>query len=258
MIGGNQGQVQYAQGPIYQTDLFKPNAPSGSKWSTIGQATNKRLYHSGALLLESGHVVTVGSEFDNYDDFYNPQKSECFEDVKAPHTGPKLGPGCTDPFNYNIERFTPPYLMKGPGPVITKAPSTVTYGSLIEISVKSTAGIARATLIRYSSLTHSTNTDQRFIELIIKGSKAAENKLYISFPENSALAPPGNWMLFLLNENGVPSTASSIMLKIGKPDIANFVIVDPEPKTKPKTNDTPVISWFGTFIASILSFFFLA
>ena len=57
--GGNAGQVQYAQNPVYATDLYDP---SSGQWTTLAPATNKRLYHSGALLLSSGHVMTQGSD----------------------------------------------------------------------------------------------------------------------------------------------------------------------------------------------------
>lgn len=143
--GGNQGQVMYANGPVYATDLLNPSAPSGSRWSTVGTATNKRLYHSGALLLETGHVITTGSEMDNYDDFYgaNPDPN-CYP------TGANI---CTSPFNYNIERFTPPYMQKGSGPVVTGFPVNATHGSLIQINVASSANVGRVSFIRTSTVT---------------------------------------------------------------------------------------------------------
>ena len=213
--GGNQGQVQYAQGPIYDTELYDPKAPPGKRWSNVGKASNKRLYHSGALLLPSGHVVTVGSEMSNYDDMYPTLKTQCFEDINNIHTGPLAGTGCTDPFNYNIERFTPDYLANGARPIITQAPSTVALGSLIQVDVDNASNVVRVTIIRTSTLTHSTNMDQRFIELVIKA--ATSTSLYLQFPTNPNQAIPGYWMMYVLDKNGIPSVASTISLQIGSP-----------------------------------------
>jgi hypothetical protein len=200
--GGNQGQVQYASGPIFQTDMFDPNS---NTWSTLAPASNMRLYHSGALLLQTGHVVTTGSEMNNYMDFWGPNP-----DPSCYPTGTKA---CTDPFNYNIERFTPPYMQKGPGPVIKQFPSSATHGSLIKIELESTAKSGMVTFVRTASTTHSTNSDQRLVELIIVAK--TETELYIRLPSSPALAPVGNWYLFVLNENSVPSAAATINLQLG-------------------------------------------
>jgi hypothetical protein len=66
--------------------------------------------------------------------------------------------------------------------------------------------------VRYSTSTHSTNTDQRLVELKIVGRTA--NALYLEAPRDGAMAPPGNWFLFALNE-GKPSVAATILVAIG-------------------------------------------
>jgi hypothetical protein len=58
---GNAGQVQYARDPVYAADMYDPATAS---YTSMAPATNKRLYHSGALLLSTGHVITVGSEME--------------------------------------------------------------------------------------------------------------------------------------------------------------------------------------------------
>lgn len=65
--GGNAGETQYARTPIYESSIFDPQS---STFATLASATQKRLYHSGALLLQTGHVMTFGSEMDNYDDYW--------------------------------------------------------------------------------------------------------------------------------------------------------------------------------------------
>ena len=251
-VGGNQGQVQYAQGPIYATDLYNPIT---DKWSTVGEASNMRLYHSGALLLESGHVITTGSEMDNYDDFYNPQKPQCFENVNDPNTSPTSARGCKDPFNYNIERFTPSYLRGASGVVITNAPTKVTYGSLIAVQVDSAQRVGRVSFIRTSALTHSTNTDQRYVELVIKAYSPSQNTLYIQIPSNPGLAPPGTWFLFAIDTNGTPSVAATMNLNLGAATTATLPADATSPTaTVPPPKNNQQAAGKGTIISLLLAF----
>jgi len=53
--GGNGGQAQYAYPVNYDTFIFDPEAPKGSQWTTMAPATVPRLYHSGLILLPTGH-----------------------------------------------------------------------------------------------------------------------------------------------------------------------------------------------------------
>jgi hypothetical protein len=212
LAGGNPGQTQYARGPVYASDLFNPITGT---WSTLASASNKRLYHSGALLLPSGHVITSGSEMSNYDDFYPTPKANCFENITNKDTSPKPGPGCTDPFNYNLERFSPPYLFASSRPDFQEAPVSTTHGSLIKLTLVSTSGIARVTMLRIASTTHSTNTDQRLIELVI--SAFTGSALYVNVPSNPALATPGNWMVFVMDQNNIPSIAKTVRIAVGDP-----------------------------------------
>jgi hypothetical protein len=101
VAGGNQGQTQYAHDPNMEAHVYDPAAKEGSRWSSVAVTTEKRLYHSGALLLETGHIITTGSEMDNYDDFWSTPNPECFPslkfDIDDPVTGLKVektnGPG---------------------------------------------------------------------------------------------------------------------------------------------------------------------
>ncbi|KAL2913493.1 hypothetical protein HK105_206953 [Polyrhizophydium stewartii] len=211
LAGGDAGDVLNAYNPVMIADLFDPTAATGKQWTSLAAATNYRLYHSGVVLLESGHVVTTGSEMNNYDDFHKNKKSDCKPYVK------QFNADCTSPFNTNIERFTPPYLQRAERngrPVISKAPTTLTHKStfIVELS-SSISNVARATFIRYTTTTHQTNTDQRFIELKILYSTS--NSLVLQAPDTAGRAPPGNWMLFILDKDGVPSVAKTIQLQLG-------------------------------------------
>jgi hypothetical protein len=69
------------------------------------------------------------------------------------------------------------------------------------------SGIASVSLIRFGAVTHSINMGQRFIPLsFLPGSSS----LTITAPADANLAPPGNYMLFLVDTNGVPSLAAIV------------------------------------------------
>ncbi|KAH9271380.1 hypothetical protein BASA83_006472 [Batrachochytrium salamandrivorans] len=232
--GGDAGFVENAYNPVMAPDLYDPEAPAGKQFTTLAPATNYRLYHSGVVLLESGHVITTGSEMDNYDDYWTANKTEC-----RPYNVLTYNPTCKQPFNYNLERFAPPYLQaaeKLGRPVISTIPPSITHKSTFIIGVSSPVkDIARVTFIRYTTTTHQTNTDQRFIELKIL--YTSDSSIVVQAPDLPGQAPPGNWMLFLLDNNGIPSVAKTVNLHIGPvttiappTGAASFV---PSPKTSP-------------------------
>jgi hypothetical protein len=201
--GDYGGDARFARDPVMHADLFDPKS---GNWRILAKASVPRLYHSTALLLETGEVVTAGSEFQNYVDTLDPARAQaCF---------PERPVICTNPFEYRLEVFTPPYLQTGrPRPVISEAPKLLTYKSVFKIMLGSSETITKATFIRYGSSTHQINTDQRLVELEILGQ--LRNELYLSAPPSGSIAPPGNWMLFVLRD-GVPSIAKTINLQNGK------------------------------------------
>jgi hypothetical protein len=69
------------------------------------------------------------------------------------------------------------------------------------------ARIANVSLIRFGSDTHDINMAQRFLPLSFT---AGNGSLTITAPTNSALAPAGNYMLFILDSNGIPSVAAVV------------------------------------------------
>ena len=69
--------------------------------------------------------------------------------------------------------------------------------------------IARMTLIKLSSVTHSTNFDQRFLNLSFTKNGTS---LTVTAPASGNVAPPGYYMLFALNAAGVPSVSKMVKL----------------------------------------------
>jgi hypothetical protein len=140
-----------------------------------------RLYHSEAVLLADGRLfIYGGGRYDN-------------------------ATVSTDQFSG--EFFSPPYLFKGTRPVITSAPSQLSYGQNFAVQTPDAGRIAKVSLIRFGGVTHAMNWSQRFVPLTFT---AGSGSLAVTAPVNANLAPPGYYMLFLVDTNGVPSIAATV------------------------------------------------
>ena len=162
--------------------------PTTEQWHTVGRMSHHRLYHATALLLPDGRVLSIGS-------------------------GAPAATGYTD--DLTMEIFSPPYLFKLDGtlaarPEITDAPVSVSYGQTFTVQTPQAATIQRATWIRLSSVTHSFNQNQRMNRLAAV--PTGESTVSVTAPWSPNLAPPGHYMLFLIDQNGVPSVAKIIRI----------------------------------------------
>ena len=115
-----------------------------------------------------------------------------------------------------MEIYKPAYLFKPNGvpatrPSISNAPSpSVTWGQQFPVQTPDAANIASVVLVRNGAVTHSFNMDQRLVEMPIAANLLVG--LIVTAPPNGNIAPPGYYMLFLLNKSGVPSEAKFIRL----------------------------------------------
>lgn len=162
--------------------------PATETWDTLARMSHHRLYHSTALLLPDGRVLSVGS-------------------------GQPAAAGLTD--DYTAEIFTPPYLYRLDGtlasrPEIAAAPSEVSYGQAFTVQTPAAASIVKATWIRLSSVTHAFNQNQRLNRLTV--TPGGTSTVIVNAPASSREAPPGHYMLFLINSSGVPSIARIIRI----------------------------------------------
>ena len=149
------------------------------------------MYHSIAILLPDGRVLAAG--------------------------GGRLGPN-----EENGEFYSPPYLFRSSRPVVTSAPASVPYGAPFPVESSTAADIARITFVRASSVTHGLNLDQRFFELSFTRSG---NTLTVLAPADPDLAPAGDYLLFALNGEDVPSFARVVRLS-GSAGPTSLVIDD--------------------------------
>lgn len=152
--------------------------PAANTWTTGARARVPRLYHSVALLMPDGRVLTSGS---------NPSRRN---DEKR------------------IEIYHPPYLFRGPRPCIEQAPEKVTLGRSFTVHLSNAAGIKWISLIKPMATTHSYDSEQRLVDIEFRRSGVC--RLNAHMPANPNLVPPGWYMLFVVNRRGVPSVANWI------------------------------------------------
>jgi hypothetical protein len=181
MNGSFAGKADDAVNPVYSTELYDPAA---NVWKPMSPLRVPRLYHSTALLLPDGTVMTAGTdEAFNVDPFHYPE--------------------------YRLEIFKPPYLFRGARPQVTAAPGSVHYGETFEVECDSPGAVQSAALVRSGAVTHSFNSDQRHVGLTIAAKSPA---LRLAAPPNANIAPPGYYILFVLNAEGVPSVGKFVNL----------------------------------------------
>jgi hypothetical protein len=137
----------------------------------------------------------------------------------------------------NLEFFSPPYLFKGPRPEITSAPTTVEYGQQITIGTPAAASIRKLSLVRMASVTHTLDMDQHFLELPFVPNA---NTLTANVATDGNSAPPGEYMLFIVDGSGVPSTAA--ILRLGGSSPAATPTATPTVTATPTMTRTPTVT----------------
>ena len=117
--------------------------------------------------------------------------------------------GLDDPGEYSAQTYSPPYLFDGARPTITAAPASSTYNTSITVTTPNAASIGSVNLVSLGADTHQTDMAQHFVPLSFT---ASSGSLTVQTPASSALAPYGNYMLFIVNNKGVPSVSAPLNL----------------------------------------------
>jgi hypothetical protein len=184
-LGGSYNDEDTATASL-NADLYDPGS---NTFSSAGANAYARLYHSVALLLPDATVWVAGG---------NPQR------------------GSYEP---RMEIYKPAYLFTTDAsgnvvdanrPAIASAPSGVNYGSSFTVQTPDAATISSAVLVRAGGVTHAFGMDQRMVGMSF--SMIDSSHLSVTAPPNGNIAPPGYYLLFLLNNAGVPSVASFVQV----------------------------------------------
>jgi len=181
--GSSGGGALSGATPVLETELYDP---ATERWTVLTPIHTPRLYHVSAVLTPDGRVMIAGKD----------------------------GPLNPFPYHYaehRVEMFSPPYLFRGPRPVIADAPAEVRYGENFVVRSPDAAAVATAVLMRPDSSTHSVHMDQRLVGLEITGRDG--DGLTVQAPPNANVAPEGYYMLFLLSRAGVPSVARFVRVR---------------------------------------------
>jgi hypothetical protein len=165
-----------------QAELWNPTT---GQWAPLAANSVMRVYHSVSLLLPDGSVLHGSS-------------------------GDALAGTVPVPSERNHEIFQPPYFFKGARPTITSAPATVGYNQTFSVATPNAAQIAEVRWIRLGTVTHAFDQGQRANKLAFS---VNGGNLDVTAPDMARKAPPGHYMLFILNRNGVPSTGKIIQIQ---------------------------------------------
>jgi hypothetical protein len=197
----------------YNADLYDP---ATNTFSSASQNAYPRLYHSVSLLLYDGTVWFAGG---------NPERGS-YED--------------------HMEIYQPAYLFNPDGtlatrPTITSAASTISYGASFTVQTPNASSIASVVLMKDGAVTHAFDMDQRMVGLSFT---AGSGSLTVTAPPNGNIAPPGYYMLFLLNSSGVPSLATFVQVNPAVSTTGiNFVQANSGPSTIQSSNKSVVVAY---------------
>lgn len=195
-------------------DLYNPNTNS---FSVAGANAYPRLYHSNALLLADATVLLTGG---------NPQRGN---------------------YEKRMEIYSPAYLFDANGapalrPTIAGVtPETVGYDTPFEVQTPDAADIASVVLVRPGTPTHAFDMEQRLVGLSYT---AAAGVLNVISPPNGNIAPPGYYMLFVLNSAGVPSVARFVRVTPSLPNEAPVATIT-SPASNVTVNPGSVVAFSG-------------
>jgi galactose oxidase len=182
--GTRAGGFNAISGAVRQAEVWNPQT---GQWTELAVNAVDRVYHSVSLLMPDGTVLHGASG-----------------DASAPDGAPY-------PAQRSHEIFRPPYFFKGVRPTISSlSKTTVGYGETFAVSTAFAAQIAQVRWIRLGSATHAFDMSQRANALTF--SRGA-GLVRVTAPASARRAPPGHYLLFLLNRNGVPSVGRVVRVR---------------------------------------------
>lgn len=191
-INNDEGSGLPDTDAVLQAEIYRPginwtaNAIDfiEEEWVTTPAASVPRNYHSVALLLPNGRVWTAGS---------NINGSSGGDNVKE----------------YRIEIYTPEYFHDVNRPSIISAPSNLSYGDSFSVQATRHEQTQRVALMRCGSVTHAWDGDQRYVGLEFT---VTDSGLSVTAPPNGNIAPPGPYLLWVIDADNRPCQRASFVL----------------------------------------------
>ena len=177
-VGGEQSsdQTNVTSG-VLSTEIWDPSTET---WTTGASMAAARNYHSTAVLMPDGRVLVAGGGHED---------------------------SLTNPGQYSAQIYTPSYLLNGARPTIGSATASTSYGGTITVTTPDAASISAVNLVSLAADTHQADMGQHFVPLTFT---AGSSSLSVTAPGSAAIAPPGDYMMFVVKGNGVPSVASMV------------------------------------------------
>lgn len=212
--GGSRNNDDVATASL-NADLYDPQT---NTYSSAGANVYPRVYHSNALLLADATVLLIGG---------NPQRGS---------------------YERRLEIYSPAYLFNTDGtpayrPTVTGiTPGTVGYAAPFQVQTPDAADIASVVLVRPGTPTHAFDMEQRLVGLSYT---VGNGVLNVTAPPNGNIAPPGYYMLFVLNTAGVPSVAGFVRLGTSAPNQAPVATIT-SPAANVTRNPGGTVSFAGT------------
>jgi len=187
IVGGMTRAIGFSNDyAVLPAEIFDPSTET---FTALPAMRTPRNYHSVALLLPDGRVLSAG--------------------------GGLCGSGCAAN-QPNFEILSPPYLFNAGGspavrPTISSAPATVGYGRRVRVNAN--PGVVAFAMVRLSSTTHTVNNDQRRVPVPFR--TVSPGVFELEIPSNPGVLLPGPWMLFAMNAQGTPSVARTVRVALG-------------------------------------------
>ncbi|KAM7206112.1 hypothetical protein V8F20_002894 [Naviculisporaceae sp. PSN 640] len=206
--GGSKGAgFNNFNDPALDSELWNPDTRTFTK---MAPERYTRCYHGTSLLLPDGRVISAGS-------------GEYMDTINLP-----------DQCHTEAQIFEPPYLFKtgAPRPNIVACPSEIKYATSFILTIAAgNTDIGKISWIRLGSTTHCRNMGQSCMFLPFAQNQDGMT-LSVQAPGNANLAPPGHYMLFVVDRRGVPSVAKIMRIsETGTP-----VVQDEPPQNVPSSS----------------------
>ena len=168
---------------VRNIEIFDPATDTVVEVSPL--FAGSRMYHSIALLTPNATILLAGGEY-----------------IPIPDTGIVK--------NFTGQEYYPSYFSDElVRPEIINWPRSQAWNTTL--GIQATGQVAYFSLIKLGSTTHANDTTTRFIKLTPAQPPSGQFH-YLKMPKNGGVAPPGQYMLFALSTNGVPSVARYLQI----------------------------------------------